>query len=190
MWIKGTIIEVLDSVGHWEPASIIRISGQSIYVHYVNWSSKWDEWLNVDADKYKLRLLGAALVESEQERLTKQAEQDFRKGIQDKFGYEVVNMTADGNCLFRGFAHQIYFDQDRHMEVREMCLDYLTREKETFEMFIADDFQHYVNKMRSEKTWGGHIEIAVMREMFNVNVEIFHSNNKIIEPKPIGGAEV
>lgn len=34
-------------------------------------------------------------------------------------------------------------------------------------------------------SWGGHIEIAAMRELYNVNVEIFH-RGAVLEPRPIG----
>eukprot|EP00954_Amorphochlora_amoebiformis_P009424 732477-Amorphochlora_amoeboformis.AAC.1 len=56
-WWVGQIVEVLDTVGKWEPAAVKRIRGQKIFVHYVNWSSKWDEWLSVEKHAYKLRAL-------------------------------------------------------------------------------------------------------------------------------------
>ena len=74
--------------------------------------------LNVDRDAYKIRALGAALIDSEQERMTKKAEMEFREGLLTNFAFEVVDMKADGNCLFRTFAHQIYGDQEKSVVFR------------------------------------------------------------------------
>uniref|UniRef100_A0A7S0CZY4 Deubiquitinating enzyme A n=1 Tax=Amorphochlora amoebiformis TaxID=1561963 RepID=A0A7S0CZY4_9EUKA len=183
-WWVGQIVEVLDTVGKWEPAAVKRIRGQKIFVHYVNWSSKWDEWLSVEKHAYKLRALGAAIVETKEERDIKAAEQRFRVEML-KNGLEVVDMTADGNCLFRTFAHQIYGDQEKHMDVRRKCFDYLQAEEATFAHFVEGGFNNYLQEMRQPNKWGGHIELAVLRELFNVNVEIYHRGKKI-NGTPIG----
>jgi len=186
-WFVGQIVEVLDTVGKWEPAEVLRIQGRSIYVHYVNWSSRWDEWLNIDANLHRLRSLGAAIMESQEERLSREQREEFYKGLRKNYGYEVLEIPGDGNCLFRTFAHQIYNDQEKHMDVRKECCDYLEKEQSTFAVFIPEDLKTYVGKMRTKNQWGGHVEIAVMRELYNVNVEIYEKEN-ILEPRPIGAA--
>ena len=185
-WWVNQIIEVLDTAGRWEPAQVLSISGIELFVHYVNWGSRYDEWVHTVNDAFKLRPLGAEIPETERERQTKAAEKEFRGALRDKFGFEVVNMAADGNCLFRSFAFHVYGSQEEHAKVRAKCYDYLESERERFCNFIGEDFKSYVAKMRRINEWGGHVEIVVMRELFGVNVEIYHRGASTLEPKPIG----
>jgi hypothetical protein len=36
-------------------------------------------------------------------------------------------MDADGHCLFRSVADQLYDDVERHFEIRAACCDYFVR---------------------------------------------------------------
>jgi len=69
-WFVGRIIEVLDTIGKWEPAEILKTEKPRIYITYMNWSRKWNEWLNVEDDfnSSRIRFLGAALKPGEEEK--------------------------------------------------------------------------------------------------------------------------
>jgi len=187
-YFVGQIIEVLDTVARWEPAQILRVQGRAVFVHYVNWSSKYDEWLNIDKLGFRLRELGSANTDMAKEaRMNKEQQLAFYKALGEKYGYNVVQIAGDGNCLFRSFAHQIYNDAEKHEEVRKQCCKYMLQERSAYEFFVDKDFSNYCKQMSKPKVWGGHVEIAALREMFNVNVEIFHRDG-VLEPRPIGDA--
>ena len=55
IWVSSTqrirvndVLDVLDSTGHWCEAVIEKIdhANQKVYVSYVNWDSKYDEWIS------------------------------------------------------------------------------------------------------------------------------------------------
>ena len=39
----------------------------------------------------------------------------------ERMGLHLVEIEADGNCLFRALAHQSFCDEGRHVELREEC---------------------------------------------------------------------
>lgn len=43
----GQWVDVLDTVDQWLEATILRIRGEYVYVHYNGWPERWDEWLHV-----------------------------------------------------------------------------------------------------------------------------------------------
>lgn len=189
-WFVGQFLEVQDSVGKFLPAEVLQVSedGRRIYVHYSNWSAKWDEWLDVVGQAARIRALGSALEESEEEKARKAAEQSFRQRLQRETGFVVVDCDADGNCLFRAVAHQIYGSVDRHAEVRAACMDYIERNASYFRTFIADEpIEAYVSARRRDKVWGDHLELVALREMFNKQVEVFrHDAPPDAKPITIG----
>ncbi|RWW58775.1 hypothetical protein BHE74_00034331 [Ensete ventricosum] len=44
-------------------------------------------------------------------------------------GFEVKKMMEDGNCLFRAVADQVYGDPEAYDMTRQMCVDYMVRDK-------------------------------------------------------------
>ena len=51
-----TIIEALDMEGKWYSSRVLHVSENAVMVHFLRWSSKWDEW--IDKDSGRLRPLG------------------------------------------------------------------------------------------------------------------------------------
>ena len=49
-------------------------------------------------------------------------------------GFSIRVVPGDGNCLFRSVAYLIYGDEERHMEVRGKCYDYMDANQEFFSM--------------------------------------------------------
>jgi hypothetical protein len=91
----------------------------------------------------------------------------------------VIDMSTDGNCLFRALSDQLYFDRgSRHDEVRAEVCDYMALHEDDFCVFLvlddeneqkedtnkgdndAADFESYVKAMRNDGEWGGNLEIV------------------------------
>ncbi|CAD7927074.1 unnamed protein product [Amoebophrya sp. A120] len=92
-----------------------------------------------------------------------------------KFGLRINTMQADGACLFRSFAEQMFEDCDRHQEVRDRCVDFLSQNRPEFEPFLAEDepYEVYLKQMRHPQTWGGDMEIQALSKLYEVNVAVF-----------------
>ena len=62
----SSIIEALDMEGKWYPSRVLHVSETSVMVHYLRWSSKWDEWILKDSGR--LRLAGQGGLRSDGDR--------------------------------------------------------------------------------------------------------------------------
>jgi OTU domain-containing protein 3 len=89
----------------------------------------------------------------------------------------VVEMAADGNCLFRSLSDQLYHDRGNlHAQVREEVCDYLEAFEEDFCVFLvldeneqdedAANFEQYIVKMRSDGEWAGNLELVAASRLY------------------------
>jgi OTU domain-containing protein 3 len=98
-----------------------------------------------------------------------------------ELGLEWVEINADGNCLFRSLSDQLCGDfGNKHAIVRQHICDYMEKNKEDFEVFLvyededdhdqqeedARDFEHYIEQMREDGDWGGHLELMAAARLF------------------------
>ena len=58
----------------------------------------------------------------------------FRASLQADGRYSIVEMDADGNCLFRSLSDQLFHDHGNcHVDVRSAVCDYIQRTYQTIE---------------------------------------------------------
>jgi hypothetical protein len=98
-------------------------------------------------------------------------------------------MQADGNCLFRAIAHQVYGDEDRHAKLRAMCCDYMLKHQEDFMDFFGGEqlFHEYVESRRRPVKdgfgeWGDDPEIRTCEEMLDRPILVYDVERGIAEP--------
>lgn len=111
---------------------------------------------------------------------------------------QIIEMAADGNCLFRSISHQLYNDFGKqHDTVRHEVCNFLEKNKEEFSIFLLMDddeedvreFDSYVEEMRDDGTWGGDVEIVCAARLYKRQVTIFSSDgvfNIGIDEEPSG----
>lgn len=91
-----------------------------------------------------------------------------------KINLQIVPMAKDGNCLFRSLADQLYGDADgHHEEVRRRCLDYMEKERDYFSQFVTEDFSGYLERKRKDATYGNHLELQAVSEIYHRQIQIF-----------------
>uniref|UniRef100_A0A1D1Z6K1 ubiquitinyl hydrolase 1 n=1 Tax=Anthurium amnicola TaxID=1678845 RepID=A0A1D1Z6K1_9ARAE len=88
-------------------------------------------------------------------------------------GFEVKRMLEDGNCLFRAVADQVYGDPEAYDMVRQMCIDYMERERDHFSQFVTEGFTSYSKRKRRDKVYGNNVEIQALSEMYNRPIHIY-----------------
>eukprot|EP00730_Choanoeca_flexa_P013798 TRINITY_DN5721_c0_g1_i2.p1 TRINITY_DN5721_c0_g1~~TRINITY_DN5721_c0_g1_i2.p1 ORF type:complete len:471 (+),score=107.90 TRINITY_DN5721_c0_g1_i2:102-1514(+) len=98
---------------------------------------------------------------------------DFKQGLRRTRGFEIVEMTGDGACLFRAVAYHVYSDQDMHGTVREACINYMRANRDHFSQFVTCDFDTYLHYKALPVCHGNHVEIQAMSEMYNRPVEVY-----------------
>ncbi|XP_059314892.1 OVARIAN TUMOR DOMAIN-containing deubiquitinating enzyme 6-like isoform X1 [Lycium ferocissimum] len=100
-------------------------------------------------------------------------ERQFEMDLRRAKGLEVKRMLEDGNCLFRAVADQVYGDSENYDLVRQMCIDYMERERDHFSQFITEGFTSYCKRKRRDKVYGNNVEIQALCEMYNRPIHIY-----------------
>ncbi|KAL8094309.1 OVARIAN TUMOR DOMAIN-containing deubiquitinating enzyme 6 [Apium graveolens] len=100
-------------------------------------------------------------------------EHQFEIDLRRTTGLEVKRMLEDGNCLFRAVADQVYGDIELYDLVRQMCIDYMERERDHFSQFITEGFISYCKRKRRDKVYGNNMEIQAFCEMYNRPIHIY-----------------
>ncbi|XP_068662416.1 OVARIAN TUMOR DOMAIN-containing deubiquitinating enzyme 6-like [Aristolochia californica] len=100
-------------------------------------------------------------------------ERQFELDIRRAKGLEVKRMVEDGNCLFRAVADQVYGDTEAYDLTRQMCIDYMERERDHFSQFITEGFTSYCKRKRRDKVYGNNVEIQAFSEMYNRPIHIY-----------------
>ncbi len=103
----------------------------------------------------------------------------------EKIGLHLVEVGADGNCLFRALAHQSFCDEERHVELRAECVRHLLEHRDRFEIFCTSDFDAYCRRMAMDGTWAGELEIRAMEEVLDRVMLIYSSESKAAKPIPM-----
>lgn len=101
------------------------------------------------------------------------SEEEFEKKLKKVRGFVIKPMTEDGACLFRAVADQIYGDQEMHDEVRKNCMNYMFKNADYFKNYVTEDFNTYVSRKRELHTFGNHLEMQAMAELYNRPFEVF-----------------
>merc|ERR1711871_218916 len=86
-------------------------------------------------------------------------------------GYVRVQMTPDGDCLFRAVSRFLYGTQQLHAKTRGKCVSYMRQYSQTFAPFVssdAEEFEAYCRSMESRGTWGGNPELSAMAHAFDI----------------------
>jgi hypothetical protein len=91
----------------------------------------------------------------------------------------IVDMNADGNCLFRAVSDQLFWDYgNNHDQVRADVCDFMADNEDDFAVFLvlddddadeeedATDFESYVENMRQDGEWGGNLELVAAARIY------------------------
>ncbi|CAM8919785.1 unnamed protein product [Rhodiola kirilowii] len=100
-------------------------------------------------------------------------ERQFEIDIKRAKGLEVKRMLEDGNCLFRAVADQVYGDSEAYDLTRQMCIDYMERERDHFSQFVTEGFTSYCKRKRRDKVYGNNVEIQALAEMYSRPIHIY-----------------
>ncbi|KTG01480.1 hypothetical protein cypCar_00030935 [Cyprinus carpio] len=88
-------------------------------------------------------------------------------------GFYRKKIAKDGSCLFRAVAEQVLHRQGLHTQVRAACVNYLRRNRATYELFIEGDFEKYLENLQDPQSWVGQVEITALAELYKHDFVIF-----------------
>jgi OTU domain-containing protein 5 len=189
----GHRIEVLDTVKKWCEAAVIQEEPTKVFVHYLGWHQKYDEWIprahdgrvspygrHLKKHMHKQISKRKALQATTQERSRQMNATDprydrYREALQTR-QLSIFVVEGDGNCLFRSVSRQVYGDDSFHALVRSKCMDYMQMEAEYFQPYVLgdmNDFLRYVEAKRMDGVWGDDPEIQAVCELYDRPAEIW-----------------
>ncbi|GLJ23612.1 hypothetical protein SUGI_0447180 [Cryptomeria japonica] len=94
-----------------------------------------------------------------------------------ELGLRIVDITGDGNCLFRALSDQLCGDQESHAEYRQTVVQYLVSYPEEFAGFFSEgnagSFEEYYTKMSKDAEWGGNLELYAASKAFYMNIRVY-----------------
>jgi len=110
----------------------------------------------------------------------------LKKKLEEE-GLSIVDMTSDGNCLFRSVSDQLYNDRGHHHdEVRSDICDFMAENEDDFKMFLviegdgknkgtqdASDFESYIADTRRDGVWGGNLELVAAARLYRRNITVY-----------------
>ncbi|ESR39177.1 hypothetical protein CICLE_v10026145mg [Citrus x clementina] len=87
----------------------------------------------------------------------------------DILGLKIIQVTAD---VCRALADQLEGNEEEHQKYRSMVVQYIVKNRETFEPFIEDDvpFDEYCQSMETDGTWAGHMELQAASLVTHSNI--------------------
>jgi hypothetical protein len=113
----------------------------------------------------------------------------FRYSLELSRDKAIVEMTSDGNCLFRALSDQLYGDYGhRHYDIvrQEICNYMALRESEFVHFLVLDDhdakrlgeedassYQDYIDQMRTDGEWGGNVELVATSRLYQRNITVY-----------------
>lgn len=93
-------------------------------------------------------------------------------------GFHRKKIAKDGSCLFRAVAEQVLHCQSLHTEVRARCVEFLKKNRDSYEAFIEGDFEEYLCKLQDPQQWVGEVEISALAVMYKRDFLIFQEPGK------------
>ncbi|RCH89408.1 hypothetical protein CU098_009381, partial [Rhizopus stolonifer] len=92
-----------------------------------------------------------------------------------ELGLCTKNITGDGNCLFRSLSDQYYGHDGNHKAIRQEVCQYLRENEETYKFFVEDDqsFEHHVDCMSRDATFGGNMELVAFAKFKKVDIKVY-----------------
>ena len=119
---KGAVLSESD-ISPKNQSSVSSCSTENIdEITYTSSSSDEDEEHEDDETNEEKELTNSGKIKQ-----MKSSKSELSKALR-KLGLKIIKIAADGNCLFRAVAHQLYVDVSRHEELRKQCCDYMLGE--------------------------------------------------------------
>ncbi|XP_052805797.1 uncharacterized protein LOC128235103 [Mya arenaria] len=105
-----------------------------------------------------------------------------------KEGYEVHDVSPDGNCMFAALVDQLEMYGDTRFDVRslrETAVNWLKEhphlndgENTHFQSFIDEDLDAYLQRMRMDGEWGDHLQLRAVSNVVESTIKVLSIRNR------------
>jgi hypothetical protein len=155
----------------WRKCQVVAVAPYFIRVTFSGWDEAYDLWVHVLEESERLAEFGLHTERQQVEESNR--EKEFRKKMVEK-GFQVIDVSPDGNCLFRSVSVLLFGDETHQAEIREAVCNYMEKDAKRFEFLAEDgDFAGYVKNMRNLAVWGDEPELRVIEELYDRPISMF-----------------
>jgi len=131
---------------------------------------------------------------SEKER--KSGIKKFKKEISE-LDLKVVDIAADGNCMFRSIAYLYYGSDEKHAEVREKCVKYMREHAEDFKDFAdgedseirRENFEEECKVLEKDTKWGDENCLEALVHCYLIRIKVYDHEQGIVPVSVYKGIE-
>ena len=98
-------------------------------------------------------------------------------------GLRILEVDADGNCLFRALGDQVLGRERAHARVRREVMTHEEVASDHFKFFVEDDepWEDYLARLRRDGEWGGNMELVAAANHFKVHIIVHQLNAPRLE---------
>ena len=99
-----------------------------------------------------------------------------------------LDVGAGGDWFFKSISHQLYRDPSDHLQIREVGVRYLMKNRERFnESNVEASWLRYLSRKSRQKTWANNIIIQEVAEVMNLKIHHKESDDNfrdmtLVEP--------
>ena len=93
-----------------------------------------------------------------------------------------TSITQDGNCLFRAMAHHLFWDQERHLEVRAAAVKHLHTKPQVLAAYAVEGTGHlgaksWLTQMAKPGTWGDELALLALAQAYSINLWVWSDHH-------------
>lgn len=111
---------------------------------------------------------------------TEEYDKQLKSYLQNQ-GLYYIDIPTDGSCLFHSISDQFYGNTSKNKLLRQQSCDYIQSNAELYENFLDDETMSlYINRMRNQSTYGGHIELSAISNIYKVNIKVIQVDFEFI----------
>lgn len=81
-----------------------------------------------------------------------------------------IVIQGDGNCLFRALAFVIYKTEEVHSKMRQLLVDFVIKNKCSFQPFVKESVEEHARQMRYMRRWGTALEILAAASLLQIPI--------------------
>ena len=104
-------------------------------------------------------------------------------------GFRIDKVRGDGNCLFRAVSLSVYGNEEKHEEVRRLCVafmldngDTLMENGESFCSFIVgESLSAYCKRISKLREWGDHLEVLALSGVYRRSIVVYRHGSEVPE---------
>lgn len=78
----------------------------------------------------------------------------------DTYDRQTHQIMGDGNCLFRVLSYLVLGEEDYHLQIRNLLVDFTLSNRTIFQKYTTlSSLEEHASRMKYETIWGTHLEI-------------------------------